>query len=185
MKTAGLGREDILARIEDFHGHLGPYALLGFRAGQLALARLGAKGHFDLEARVWSGSRPPLSCFADGVQLGSGCTTGKGNLRVEPDEAGLAAVAEFRARPASGPVGQGPRGSEAGPPAGTVPVTASLRIRVRPEVAARAGKWLAEIGDRAAAHRLLDLGDEELFETEAAGPAGGGPGGQSGSGAGA
>jgi hypothetical protein len=152
MKVAGLGLEDILARIEDFHGHLGPFVILGFRAGQAALRSLPAQGYFDLEARVWCGKTPPLSCFADGVQLGSGCTTGKGNLTVAADDEGLAARVEFRTRPVPG--------STATPPG-----PARLGLVVRPEVAAKAGKWLEELGDRGAAYRLLELDDRELFET--------------------
>jgi hypothetical protein len=184
VKITGLNREEILVRIEDFHGHLGPYVILGFRAGQLALRSLGVVGYFDLEARVWSGMKPPLSCFADGVQLGSGCTTGKGNLVVEAGEAGLAAAVEFRIRSRGGP-GSPPEPVPAGPastepaatvapaatspghpaaPAPTSPGTALLRLTVRPEVAAQAGKWFAELGDRGSARRLLEMSDEELFE---------------------
>jgi len=176
VKITGLNREEILVRIEDFHGHLGPYVILGFRAGQLALRSLGAVGYFDLEARVWSGTKPPLSCFADGVQLGSGCTTGKGNLVVEAGEAGLAAAVEFRIRPRGGP-GSPPApaataapastspGHGPAPHASTSPGGARLRLTARPEVAAQAGKWLAELGDRGSARRLLEMSDEELFET--------------------
>jgi hypothetical protein len=187
VKITGLSREEILVRIEDFHGHLGPYVILGFRAGQLALRSLGVVGYFDLEARVWSGTKPPLSCFADGVQLGSGCTTGKGNLVVEAGEAGLAAAVEFRTRPRGGP------GSPPAPAAAAALASASpghgpaphasaslggarLRLTARPEVAVQAGKWLAELGDRGSARRLLEMSDEELFEiSEETGPATGPP----------
>jgi len=186
VKITGLNREEILVRIEDFHGHLGPYVILGFRAGQLALRSLGAVGYFDLEARVWSGTKPPLSCFADGVQLGSGCTTGKGNLVVEAGEAGLAAAVEFRTRPRSGPGSPPEPAAAAAPattesaataaptstspghasaPASTSPGGARLRLTARPEVAVQAGKWFAELGDRGSARRLLEMSDEELFET--------------------
>ncbi len=193
VKTAGLSREEILTRIEDFHGHLGPYVILGFRAGQLALRSLGVVGYFDLEARVWSGTKPPLSCFADGVQLGSGCTTGKGNLTVEAGEAGLAARVEFRTRPRGGPgsppapvparpaptepaANAAPASTEPGIApafhASTSPGGARLRLTVRPEVAAQAGKWLAELGDRGSARRLLEMSDAALFEiSEETGPA--------------
>jgi len=138
-----LDREALLSRIEDFHGHLGPYVIFGFRAGQLALRVLEAKGFFDLEADVHCGDRPPVSCFADGVQLGSGCTTGKGNLKVT-----------------GGPPDRPPSPSSVAPPAPPVPLT----VLVRPDVAARAGRWLDELGDRESAMRILELPDEELFE---------------------
>lgn len=166
MRTEGLGREQLLERIADFHGHLGPYALLGFRAGQLALRELGAKGYFDLEADVHCGDRPPLSCFADGVQLGSGCTAGKGNLRFAAGPSGRPeAAVTFRLRAPTGAGGSGAGGSAA-PAAGRTPGHADLVVRVRPETEARGARWLAEVGDVEAARRLLDLADEEVFVVE-------------------
>jgi formylmethanofuran dehydrogenase subunit E len=66
--------------VKAFHGHLGPYLMLGYRAGKLSVHRLGCRGHFDIEAHVYAPSKPPASCFIDGVQLGSGCSMGKGNI---------------------------------------------------------------------------------------------------------
>ncbi len=146
--TGGLDREELLRRIADFHGHLGPYVLLGFRAGQLALRTLGAKGYFDLEADVFCGNHPPLSCFADGVQLGSGCTAGKGNLRFESAPSGKPeAAVTFRLRPAAGP---------------------DLTIRIKPQIEALGARWLAQSGDVEAARLILGLGDEEVFAVERA-----------------
>lgn len=64
------------------HGHLGPYLVAGIRMGLLALRELESSGYFDLRAESEAGRTTPLSCLNDGVQIGSGCTTGKGNLRV-------------------------------------------------------------------------------------------------------
>ncbi len=66
----------------DFHGHLGPYLVLGLRAGILGIKYLG-KSYFDLKAKVETDTYPPRSCFIDGVQFASGCTLGKGNLEVK------------------------------------------------------------------------------------------------------
>ena len=70
-----------LKRVTAFHGHLGPYVVLGYRMGLLARQRTGTGGYFDIEAHPTTRGKPPESCFVDGVQLGSGATTGKGNLR--------------------------------------------------------------------------------------------------------
>ncbi len=77
--------EDPMVLIERFHGHVGPYVVLGYVSGRLAQERLGANA-FKLTAEVSAGSRPPMSCFVDGVQLGSGCTLGKRNLTLHEDE---------------------------------------------------------------------------------------------------
>jgi inosine-uridine nucleoside N-ribohydrolase len=66
--------------VKAFHGHLGPYLMLGYRAGKLAVRKLNCRGHFDLEAAVHAAGKPPASCFIDGVQLGSGCSMGKKNI---------------------------------------------------------------------------------------------------------
>ena len=74
--------DDELRLIERFHGHLGPYALLGYRMGQVANRELGAAGK-GKSAVVFTGLKPPTSCLVDGIQLSSGCTLGKGNIAVE------------------------------------------------------------------------------------------------------
>jgi len=68
--------------IKAFHGHLGPYVVLGFMAGKEALKATHSHGHFGIDAEVYSTRKPPRSCFIDGVQLGSGCTLGKNNITV-------------------------------------------------------------------------------------------------------
>jgi inosine-uridine nucleoside N-ribohydrolase len=69
-----------LRRVAAFHGHLGPYVVLGYRLGLLARKLTGSEGYFDIAARPVTRGVPPEACFVDGVQLGSGATTGKGNL---------------------------------------------------------------------------------------------------------
>ncbi len=64
------------------HGHEGPFLIAGIRMGLLALDLLQSPGYFGIEAESDAGSTPPLSCLSDGIQIGSGCTVGKGNLRV-------------------------------------------------------------------------------------------------------
>jgi formylmethanofuran dehydrogenase subunit E len=73
---------DILKTIEQFHGHLGPYAVLGYKMGKIACEHLGSDP-FDKKVTVSTGTTPPISCIIDGIQLGSGCTLGKGNIAVK------------------------------------------------------------------------------------------------------
>jgi len=65
-----------------FHGHLGPYVVLGYRMGKLALETANSEGHFGISAVVHSPLQPPPSCLIDGLQIGSGCTLGKRNIEV-------------------------------------------------------------------------------------------------------
>lgn len=73
---------ETLKQIEKFHGHLGPYAVIGFKMGLIANKKLGSDP-FLKKAVVYTGPTPPLSCIVDGIQISSGCTLGKGNIKVE------------------------------------------------------------------------------------------------------
>lgn len=75
------GRERIPPELEGlrrFHGHLGPYVVLGMRMGEAARTTY----PFRIYATLYCGSKRPRSCMADGVQYSSCCTLGKANIRV-------------------------------------------------------------------------------------------------------
>ncbi len=63
-----------------FHGHLGPYLVLGLLMGELAINALKCKKHFGIKALVAGATEKPKSCLIDGLQLSTGCTYGKGNI---------------------------------------------------------------------------------------------------------
>ena len=75
--------DDILDRAVEFHGHGGPFMVVGLRMGFAALERLDAHGWFDLRCVVRLRWAPPDSCVIDGIQTSSGCTMGKHNIEVE------------------------------------------------------------------------------------------------------
>ena len=68
-----------------FHGHLGPFMVLGLKAGLLANKVLG-KDYFKSKAVIKTEPRTPYTCFIDGVQFTTGCTMGKGNIKLEDSE---------------------------------------------------------------------------------------------------
>ncbi len=74
-------RDAVLDMISEFHGHLGPYVVVGYRMGLVGNKMLG-KDAFHKSAIVLTGGKTPRSCVVDGVQLSSGCTLGKGNIAV-------------------------------------------------------------------------------------------------------
>ena len=74
-----IAREYSVQDLARFHGHLGPFIVLGYRIGRYALRELGGDP-FSVQAEVYCSGITPQSCLADGVQLGSGCTLGKGNI---------------------------------------------------------------------------------------------------------
>jgi len=65
------------------HGHKCPAMPLGLRAGETAMELLGVQHSADgaLTALVEIDHNHCSTCFADGVQVITGCTFGKGNIR--------------------------------------------------------------------------------------------------------
>lgn len=74
-------KQDVLARAVSFHGHLGPFLVLGLKAGTFALKKLKAEKYFVIQVAVKGALRKPKSCLIDGLQLSTGATYGKGNIR--------------------------------------------------------------------------------------------------------
>jgi len=73
-------REFLKAALQ-FHGHECPEMVLGLRAGAAAMNWLGVERSVEdqLLALV---QFPEAPCFGDGVQAITGCTLGKGNVRL-------------------------------------------------------------------------------------------------------
>jgi formylmethanofuran dehydrogenase subunit E len=69
-----------------FHGHLGPWLVIGYRAGIVARNMLKPKDIHALQCIVRIPSKVPYSCSVDGVQASTCCTLGKGNIIVEDRE---------------------------------------------------------------------------------------------------
>lgn len=76
----GIG-DEMLSWAIRFHGHLGPFLVLGLRAGLRAVELFG-HNPFKLKAIVTLKRAIPYTCFLDGIQFSTGCTLGKGNIEV-------------------------------------------------------------------------------------------------------
>ena len=83
MKNRSRSTTDLLRIAVGFHGHLGPFLVLGLRMGILARKMLKPHGVHGLSVTVWTRREPPQSCIIDGIQISSGCTMGKGNMKVK------------------------------------------------------------------------------------------------------
>jgi formylmethanofuran dehydrogenase subunit E len=66
----------------ELHGHLGIYAIIGAKMGLYAREILQA-GHDELVISSLAGSRPPVSCMNDGLQVSTGATLGHGLISVK------------------------------------------------------------------------------------------------------
>lgn len=77
----------VLRKARDFHGHMGPFLVIGVRAGLTGLRRLNVeRGDLNLHATVWLKYSVPLSCIVDGVQISTGCTYGNKRLAVKDSD---------------------------------------------------------------------------------------------------
>jgi len=65
----------------ELHGHLGVYAIIGAKMGLYAREILSA-GHDELNIKSYAGSRPPVSCMNDGLQVSTGATLGHGLISI-------------------------------------------------------------------------------------------------------
>lgn len=76
--------ERALDEVARAHGAPGPWAVLGYRMGEHALAKLGlTRGSFDLEVEHTSPRKVQYSCIADGAGASTGASVGKLNLRLK------------------------------------------------------------------------------------------------------
>lgn len=74
--------DDLIKRATAFHGHLGPFLIIGLRIGLLAREKLKPKEIHSIKAIVKTKLRTPYSCIIDGIQVSSLCTLGKNNISV-------------------------------------------------------------------------------------------------------
>lgn len=75
-------KKEFLEKLFDFHGHKCWASVLGLRAGLIALKKLGTQRTRarSLYCLIEVGHAHGGVCFADGVQVATGCSVGKGNL---------------------------------------------------------------------------------------------------------
>lgn len=66
--------------MERFHGHIGPFVVLGARLGEHAVTTHKIPRYFGIDVKVECPAGPPPTCIIDGLQLATGATMGKGNI---------------------------------------------------------------------------------------------------------
>lgn len=74
----------LLDKARDLHGHLGPFLVVGVRAGLRGLRELQTrKENLDVSATARLTYSVPYSCILDGIQVATGCTIGNRRLTYE------------------------------------------------------------------------------------------------------
>jgi len=80
-----------IEKAADFHGHLGPFLVMGVRIGLIGLRELELKqGAKRLQVTASLKYSVPFSCVLDGIQVATGCTFGNKKLTLI-DSHGIAA----------------------------------------------------------------------------------------------
>ena len=74
--------EKLYEKASEFHGHGGPFMIVGLMMGLTALNKLDAFGWFNISCTAYLRHEPPISCVIDGIQSSTGCTMGKNNIHV-------------------------------------------------------------------------------------------------------
>jgi formylmethanofuran dehydrogenase subunit E len=77
--------EQLIGKAAKFHGHLGPFLVLGVRMGDIAKRHLRSDEENDhgLSASIRTPFLTPFSCVIDGIQVSTSCTIGNRKLVVQ------------------------------------------------------------------------------------------------------
>jgi len=85
-----------IKKAADFHGHLGPFLVIGVRMGLIGVRELEVKGNDEmLHVTAMLKYSVPFSCVVDGIQVATKCTIGNRKLRLR-SSSGIAARFELQ-----------------------------------------------------------------------------------------
>jgi formylmethanofuran dehydrogenase subunit E len=72
-----------IKRAEEFHGHLGPFLVIGVRMGLIGVRELEVKKNSEkLRVTAMLRHQVPFSCVVDGIQVATKCTIGNRKLKL-------------------------------------------------------------------------------------------------------
>jgi len=93
-------RPDLDSIIKDavnFHGHLGPFLVIGIRMGLIGLRELKTTANNPkLQATTILKHAVPSSCAIDGIQVATQCTVGNGKLKLKNNPDKVSAVFDLK-----------------------------------------------------------------------------------------
>ena len=141
-----LSDAELFHRLRQFHGHIGPYAVLGYRLGCWLLEQIRCGKYFGAHIAVTGPGVTPYTCLLDGLQVSTGHTLGKRNLTLKAT-AGRAEDTLFQI--------------EAIPEQGEE----SVRVKVPLTVAELFSEWMdQELTEEQIFDRTLSWPQEELWQ---------------------
>jgi len=88
----------LMEKAAEFHGHLGPFLVIGARMGNMAKRTLkpNVKENKRLQVTVKIPLLTPFSCILDGIQTTTQCTVGNQKLRIENSQKEITANFELQ-----------------------------------------------------------------------------------------
>ena len=128
--------QEIIRRAVDFHGHLGPFLVIGVRMGLIALDSFNLEKFSTMKIVTETGTKPSLSCIIDGIQVSTGCTLGRGSIEVRDNKR---------------------------PKAVFLNEDKSLEIELRKEILEKIFESFRTKSSEKMAEKLMNLEDDELF----------------------
>ncbi|HNQ67124.1 MAG TPA: nucleoside hydrolase [Bacteroidales bacterium] len=84
IEKHGYAEFKIVSLTSEIHSHMGIYSILGAKTGLRIMEYLHA-GLDEIELISYAGFTPPISCFNDGLQVGTGSTIGYGTISVDTE----------------------------------------------------------------------------------------------------
>jgi formylmethanofuran dehydrogenase subunit E len=77
--------QQLIEKAAEFHGHLGPFLVIGVRIGEMATRHLGVDNESSNKLQASIRTRPftPFFCVIDGIQASTRCTVGNRKLKIE------------------------------------------------------------------------------------------------------
>ncbi len=85
ISTHGLSEWRSCVITNELHGHLGIYAIIGVKMGARVRQYFNI-GVDDIHITSFAGSKPPISCMTDGLQVSTGATLGHGLITISDEE---------------------------------------------------------------------------------------------------
>jgi formylmethanofuran dehydrogenase subunit E len=88
----------LIEKAAEFHGHLGPFLVIGIRMGNMARRTLkpNVKENKRLQVTVKIPLLTPFSCILDGIQTTTQCTVGNQKLKTENSQKEITAQFELQ-----------------------------------------------------------------------------------------
>jgi formylmethanofuran dehydrogenase subunit E len=88
----------LMEKAAEFHGHLGPFLVIGVRMGNIAkrILKPNIRENNRLQATVKIPLLTPFSCILDGIQTATQCTVGNQKLKIENSQKEITAHFELK-----------------------------------------------------------------------------------------